>query len=482
MYKVFVLCFSSLMAFSLSAQTVAISGSVTNRNGQPIKGAVVTLELKMISDTTDANGEYSLINGNVVVNQLSVRSRAETILFKNGIVKVHLTNPAEVQTEVYSLQGTLLKRSIEHIRDEGDYHFDIMHGFSAANAMLVRVRTGQNTWSFQYIPFNGGHCQSSCSVASRSGVSAANLNGAVDSLQVFASGYNPKSVAVTSYQSTVNITLDTLICNANPPKSVNVRLSGIPFTGSHAIIVETDPGLTGYTIYRPKELGAGNKYPIVVWGEGGCSLNGTSHPEFLGEIASHGYLVISDGTPDGSGSRTVVSDYKALGQPLLVAITWAIKENSRPCSQYFHSLDTTRTASFGWSCGGLMTEGIADDPRISTIMLNNSGMVNFDQKIIDGFHTPVLIIVGGNSDMATPNGTNDYNKISTVPAVLASTEVGHGGTYDQDNGGSFAAVDVAWLNWWLKDDVTATGKGMFVGANCGLCSKTEWTLRSKNMP
>jgi hypothetical protein len=482
MCKVILPYLITILFFSLSAQTVAISGNVIKENGQPIKGAVVTLVSKMISDTTDASGKYSLIDGNVALNQVVVRSLVETVSLKKGVLAIHLTKPAEVQTEIFSLQGTLLKESIEHVHDAGDYRFNIMNGFAVSKVMLVRVRIGVNSYCFQYFPFNGGYGQSFFPVASRLGVWGANLNNAVDSLLVLALGYTPKSVAVTSYKSTVDITLDTLICNANPPKSVNVQLSGKPFTGSHAVVVETDPGLSGYTVYRPKELGAGDKYPIVVWGEGGCSLNGTSHPEFLGEIASHGYLVISDGTPDGSGGRTVVSDYKALGQPLLAAITWAIKENSRPCSQYFHSLDTTRTASFGWSCGGLMTEGIADDPRISTIMLNNSGMVNFDQKIIDGFHTPVLIIVGGNSDMATPNGTNDYNKISTVPAVLASTEVGHGGTYDQDNGGSFAAVDIAWLNWWLKDDVTATGKGMFVGANCGLCSKTEWTLRSKNIP
>jgi hypothetical protein len=210
-------------------------------------------------------------------------------------------------------------------------------------------------------------------------------------------------------------------------------------------------------------------------------LNGTTDPEFLGEIASHGFLVIADGTPNGSTSRPVGSDYRALGQPLLKALDWAIKENERACSQYYQGLDTSKTAVFGWSCGGLMAEGVSSDSRLTTVMLNSSGMVNQDQTIYPGAHTPVLIILGGTSDAATPNGMRDYDAINNVPIVVESTEVGHGGTYTQDNGGSFAKVDVAWLNWWLKGDTKATGKGMFVGANCGLCSDSSWTIQSKNL-
>ena len=53
-------------------------------------------------------------------------------------------------------------------------------------------------------------------------------------------------------------------CTDRPaPVAVNVNFSGNPFTGSHQVVVETDPGLPQFTIFRPKDLGSGKKYPIV---------------------------------------------------------------------------------------------------------------------------------------------------------------------------------------------------------------------------
>ena len=268
------------------------------------------------------------------------------------------------------------------------------------------------------------------------------------------------------------------------PTAVNTGFSGKPFTGAHEVVVETDPGISGVTIFRPKDLGPGKNYPIVAWGQGGCSKNGLDNREFQAEIASHGYLVFSDGAPNGTGSGSSGNDLIALGKPLLNYIHWAVKENGRACSQYYRSLDTTKTAAFGWSCGGLMAEGAgaSNDKYLSTFMLNNSGMREFNQSIIDAFKKPIMILLGGPGDMAYANGVKDYEAVKNVPAMLIDTDVGHGGTYSQDNGGSFAQVDLAWLNWWLKGDTGPTGKGYLVGANCGLCSDSKWIIKSKNMP
>lgn len=265
------------------------------------------------------------------------------------------------------------------------------------------------------------------------------------------------------------------------PTPVPIDDRGAPYTGSHEVVVETDPGLPGYTLYRPGDLGGEDDYPIVAWGQGGCSLNGTTHPEFLAEIASHGYLVIADGAPNGSGSRPMISDYQALGAPLIQALDWAIAENDRPCSQYYRSLEPSKLAVMGWSCGGLMAEGVSSDPRLTTVLINNSGLLAPSDSIYDGIHTPMLILCGGPEDIAYPNGQRDYAAIDDVPIAFINAPVGHGGTFFEDNGGDFARVDLAWLQWWLKGDLGATGKGMFVGENCGLCGDARWTLESKNL-
>jgi Zn ribbon nucleic-acid-binding protein len=38
-----------------------------------------------------------------------------------------------------------------------------------------------------------------------------------------------------------------------------------------------------------------------------------------------------------------------------------------------------------------------------------------------------------------------------------------------------------WLNWQLKGDTAATGKGFLVGASCPFCSDSAWEKKSANI-
>ena len=51
-----------------------------------------------------------------------------------------------------------------------------------------------------------------------------------------------------------------------------------------------------------------------------------------------------------------------------------------------------------------------------------------------------------------------------MPVLWFSKALGHGGDLFRRRGGDFTKINLAWLNWWLKDDQTATGKGLLVGA------------------
>ena len=265
--------------------------------------------------------------------------------------------------------------------------------------------------------------------------------------------------------------------------AVNRALTG---TGPHKVTVEanSDPGIKEGTIIRPTDLGGTEKYPIFAWGEGGCMQQGLSNAAAMGEIASHGYFVIADGTPNGGLASRSMSDTVSMGKPLLAYISWAIAENEKPCSAYYHSLDVTKIATSGFSCGGLMAEGTAGDPRITTWMLNSSGLFAADQALYSSVHTPVLIVLGGSGDIAYTNGKRDYDSISALgkPTMLFSKALGHGGDLASANGGDFTRLDVAWLNWWLKGDETATGKGFLVGDTCTLCKDSAWEKASKNIP
>lgn len=270
-------------------------------------------------------------------------------------------------------------------------------------------------------------------------------------------------------------------CTASKPASVNATGSG-----PHKVTVETngDSGIKEGTIYRPTDLGGTEKYPIFVWGNGACSQDGFSNTAAMAEIASYGYFVIADGTPKGSGGRSQTSNWAAMGKPLLAYVSWAIAENGKSCSAYHDSMDTTKVASNGFSCGGLMSEGTAGDPRMTTVGITSSGLTSADQAFYKTIHTPFLIILGGTSDIAYENGKRDYDNISALgfPTMLFSKNIGHGGDLGSQRGGDFTKINLAWLNWRLKGDEGATGKGVLVGSSCSYCSNSAWEVKSKNIP
>ena len=171
------------------------------------------------------------------------------------------------------------------------------------------------------------------------------------------------------------------------------------------------------------------------------------------------------------------------GTPLTAAIDWLQRESADPASRFYQKVETTRVAAMGMSCGGLMAYNVSADPRIATVGIWNSGLLQPDEKIFAGLHSSVIIITGGESDIAYANGKRDFE---TMPARIpvfygVYPSVGHGGTYNEDNGGAFSVAAVAWLKWQLMSDVSAKGKGYFVGSSCGLCTNSQWKTDSRSL-
>jgi len=304
--------------------------------------------------------------------------------------------------------------------------------------------------------------------------------------------------------------------------SAETKRSG---SGPYPVIIEGDPGVSGHTIYRPEELssfGQKNSLPIFAWGNGACMNSNSMYAPFLAEIASHGFLVVAIGPysaeafsarggPGGGMMGGGMGGTKSA--QLLEALDWATAENKRKDSKYYQKLNPSQFAVSGHSCGGMQALEVGADPRVSTTLPMDSGLFAGGAPKIgapkegapkEGFpktgaapkmrmelptigkdhlqklHSPVLYIDGGKSDMAYPNGEDDFARIDKVPIAIAHfDDVGHGGTYNQPNGGEFGKVALAWLKWQLKGDETA--KKMFSGPDCGLCKDTKWEYKKKKM-
>ena len=301
--------------------------------------------------------------------------------------------------------------------------------------------------------------------------------------------------------------------------------TGPPSTGSgpYPAIIEGDPGVPGHTIYRPGNLSPfsqKNPLPVMAWGNGACSNSSRMHANFLAEVASHGFLVVAIGPFSAPGGESARGGMGAGGgtksAQLLEALDWATAENKRQDGKYYQKLNPSKFAAAGMSCGGLQALEVAPDPRVTTTIVMNSGILNapmgapkadapqaaapqtaapkagapkaggmmgmpaVGKELLQKLHTPVFYVIGGEKDIAYPNAKDDFAKIDKVPVAMANLDVGHGGTYSQPNGGEFGKVAGAWLKWTLKGD-EAAGK-MFTGSSCGLCQDAQWKFEKMRIP
>src|SRR5205085_4351453 len=58
------------------------------------------------------------------------------------------------------------------------------------------------------------------------------------------------------------------------------------------------------------------------------------------------------------------------------AIKWAIAQNDNKESRYYHKLDAAKVGVFGHSCGGLQALEVSADPRVTTTIVVDSGILN----------------------------------------------------------------------------------------------------------
>ncbi len=274
-------------------------------------------------------------------------------------------------------------------------------------------------------------------------------------------------------------------------KTVAQRVVEDGGTGDYSAIMYTDSSLLTHTIFRPKDMGAfgkKNKLQIIVWGNGACANSPWEHINFLSEVASHGFLAIAIGPMPQEGER---GSGRSSSSQLIDAIDWAIAQNSDKASVFYKKVDIDKIAVSGMSCGGLQTLEVAPDPRVTTAVVCNSGIIGnpgggmpgmpgLTKEHLAKLHTPTLYLLGGESDIAYNNGMDDYNRINHVPVFVANMDVGHGGTYRQPHGGEFAKVATAWYKWQLKGDEEA-GR-LFAGNPPQLSQSTVWKVDKKNLP
>lgn len=293
-------------------------------------------------------------------------------------------------------------------------------------------------------------------------------------------------------------------------------------TGPYKAVLDRSAEAPDFTLYHPANLDYAvqkeGALPLVVFSPGGCSFTSKHFENYLTEIASHGYMVVSVGTFDELSDEQIRSLGMTDTEYLVQAINVMEKLNADPKSAFYQKVNMKQVASMGQSCGGGQALTAAVDPRVTTTVALNSGFSRlkppfpvdepgskrpaagpiggYAQKVSEGgtygkefggtmtqadlvkLHAPVVYLIGGPTDVAYPNANENYELINHVPVAMCNLPVGHGATYDQQHGGAFAVITLKWLDWQMKGKTEESQ--FFLNEAYQKEKFSDWTVVHKN--
>jgi hypothetical protein len=308
-------------------------------------------------------------------------------------------------------------------------------------------------------------------------------------------------------------------------------------TGPYKAVVCQDESLPNHTIYRPADIKEAvqknGPLPVVVFANGGCGRRPFDDDKYNSEIASHGYILIGIGEysqnpqsfsfPMGGGQAPQMPEiseeqikkfleemkdkapqqgganpFAGMGggmngsspKEILEALDWIQAQNSKIGGEYFKMVDVASVAAMGSSCGGLQAISICYDTRIKCLVMKNSGVfpdgnsmgmggADFKKEDLSTLRVPLVYLIGNESDVAYPNATDDFSRITGPVALCSLSTVGHEGTVSQEHGGAQALLATKWLDWQLKGDKKA--RKYFLDRKTISSELKDWSISSKNL-
>ncbi len=254
-------------------------------------------------------------------------------------------------------------------------------------------------------------------------------------------------------------------------------------SGQYKAIAATEKSLADFVVYRPQNIAEAvkneGKLPVLVWANGGCMNSSIHHEKLLTELASNGYIIVAIGELQMTVEERV--HQHTPDDELLKALDWISEQAKAKGTDYYKSIDLSKIAAGGQSCGGAQVFRVADDSRIQTYLIVNSGMGDMtmagaNSDSLKKLHGTIIYIIGGESDVAYNNAILDYERIENNPVAFANhTTAGHGGTFAAQYGGSFAKMTLDWLDWHFKGKERSA---LFLEKE--LSEYPGWTMDSKN--
>ncbi|MBN1759344.1 MAG: hypothetical protein JW863_13540 [Chitinispirillaceae bacterium] len=194
---------------TIAAQPVNLNGKITAASDQAVSGAVVELVKLGLKDTTGTDGMYA-INQTVNVIRPGMMPKSMTMI-KGGMLQIRLNASGPIEVRMYGLHGNILKRNSVPNATAGLHTWNLDEGAAPGGMRIIHASIGDETRIFRYLTLGLNRVSGNSATKTVSLVDAPLSKAAadVDSLRVTAAGYAVKTVGLSSYSGTVNVTLAT---------------------------------------------------------------------------------------------------------------------------------------------------------------------------------------------------------------------------------------------------------------------------------
>lgn len=196
------------MVTAAYAQSVNVRGTVTDAADKPVANAIVELLIAKQKDTTGADGMYSLNAPSIALRHAPVLS-SEPMSLERGILELSVARPSPVRIEIFDVKGNILDRMVLEEVSAGRYRLNLAGRVHSEKLLIVKASVGRATKSFPYFAkAEAGKTGGSLEFSAAAGGRLAKVSADVDTLQVTAAGYAAMKVPVSSYDATLDVSMD----------------------------------------------------------------------------------------------------------------------------------------------------------------------------------------------------------------------------------------------------------------------------------
>ena len=203
------LCITGMLSLPCS-QSVSITGTVRDQNGQPLDNVTVSLAVLGRSTTTGGDGSYSF-DGNRLVRSLSGKGVRSTLpVLDRGLLTFGVGDrTARIRIRLFDLKGKPVATVIDADMASGDYRLVPYVPGLAARVYLLNIRIGKDAYMMK-LPVLGRGTGASSSPAGKVRTADRGRAGMVavdDTLRLVRSGYSYEKMTIDSYAGVHDFTM-----------------------------------------------------------------------------------------------------------------------------------------------------------------------------------------------------------------------------------------------------------------------------------